>query len=95
MAKADLDLKDSVVPPLSPTTYSRFIDLKQRRIVNNRVTLQNWIDKQGFPAGVLIGNSRLYPDDEVEAWLKSRATAPKVNPTPKSKRAAADAGADV
>jgi len=61
----------------------RFPDLKERGIVNNRPTLQNWINKRGFPPGQLTGpNSRTWGEDEVEAWIASRPTAPKPTPTP-------------
>jgi hypothetical protein len=52
-----------------------------RGIVRNRVTLQNWIEKSGFPPGRMIGpNSRAWPEDEVIAWLASR---PSANVAPK------------
>jgi predicted DNA-binding transcriptional regulator AlpA len=55
------------------TRYIRFKDLQAAGVVNNRVTLSRWIQKHGFPAGVLIGpNTRAWPEQEVEAWLKSR-----------------------
>ena len=58
--------------------FLRYADLEALGIVNNRVTLSNWIREQGFPLGILAGpNSRLWPADEVEAWLASRPTAPK------------------
>lgn len=59
-------------------TYLRFDDLRKRGIVHNRVTLSNWIREHGFPPGMLVGpNSRIWPEDSVEAWLASRPTAPK------------------
>ncbi len=61
-------------------TYLRFDDLRQRRIVNNRVTLGNWIRDRGFPPGILAGpNSRLWPEDQVDEWLASRPTALKTD----------------
>ena len=57
-----------------PTKYLRYADLVERQIVNNRTTLQRWILKYGFPAGVLLGpNTRAWPADQVEAWLEARA----------------------
>ena len=57
------------------TKYLRYHDLVERQIVNNRTTLQRWILKYGFPAGVLLGpNTRAWPADQVEAWLEARAT---------------------
>ena len=55
--------------------YLRYGDLVERQIVSNRTTLQRWILKYGFPAGVLLGpNTRAWPADQVEAWLEARAT---------------------
>ena len=52
----------------------RFKDLQARRIVTNRVTLKNWIDKHDFPSGVKLGpNTRAWSEDEVEAWIQARA----------------------
>jgi hypothetical protein len=59
----------------------RFRDLKDRGIVNNRATLGNWIKDRGFPLGHLTGpNTRTWSEDEVERWLNSRPTAPKLIP---------------
>jgi hypothetical protein len=57
----------------------RFRDLKAGGIVNNRVTLKNWILKQGFPPGQLTGpNTRTWDEDtEINPWLASRPTASK------------------
>ena len=56
------------------TKYLRYHDLVERQIVNNRTTLQRWILKYGFPAGVLLGpNSRAWPAEQVDAWLEARA----------------------
>ena len=56
------------------TTYLRFDDLRDRRIVKNRTTLYRWIKERGFPAGILLGpNTRAWPEDEVDAWLEARA----------------------
>lgn len=60
------------------TKYLRFDDLREWGIVNNRVTLGNWIRDQGFPPGLLAGpNTRLWVESEVEEWLSNRPTAPK------------------
>jgi hypothetical protein len=60
----------------------RFRELKERGIVENRVTLGNWVKTLGFPAGQLTGpNSRTWGEDEVQAWLDRRPTAPKVTPS--------------
>jgi predicted DNA-binding transcriptional regulator AlpA len=56
----------------------RYSDLLALGVVNNRVTLQNWINKRGFPAGQLTGpNSRTWGEVEVQSWLDSRPTARK------------------
>ena len=55
--------------------YVRFADLKGRGIVSNHVTLKRWIEKEGFPPGILLGpNSRAWLESEIEAWLASRPT---------------------
>jgi predicted DNA-binding transcriptional regulator AlpA len=55
------------------TTYLRFNDLRERRIVNNRMTLSRWIKDQGFPPAVQLGpNSVAWPEDEIENWLAER-----------------------
>ena len=51
----------------------RYTDLQEAGIVNNRATLYRWIKDCGFPQGFLLGpNSRGWPENEVEDWLKSR-----------------------
>jgi predicted DNA-binding transcriptional regulator AlpA len=56
------------------TKFLRYPTLVARGIVRNRMTLKRWIDKQGFPPGFLMGpNTRVWPEDEVDAWLKARA----------------------
>ena len=64
------------MPPM--TRRLRFAELQAKGVVNNRVTLKNWIEKQGFPAGQLTGpNTRTWDEGEVLEWLKKRPTAPK------------------
>ena len=59
----------------------RYADLERGGIVNNRATLGNWIKDHGFPPGQLTGpNSRTWGEDEVQTWLDSRPTAPKLTP---------------
>jgi len=72
----------------------RYYDLEASGIVNNRVTLNNWIKKQGFPTGQLTGpNSRTWGEAEVEAWLKCRPSAMKSTPrSPGRKRKTSHAG---
>jgi len=65
----------------------RYVDLKRLGIVNNRPALRNWIRDRGFPAGQLTGpNSRTWAEDEVQAWIDSRPTAPKPAPIVKRRR---------
>jgi predicted DNA-binding transcriptional regulator AlpA len=65
----------------------RYRDLIALGIVNNRRTLLNWIRDRGFPPGQLTGpNSRTWGEDEVQAWLDSRPTAPKKGPVVKRRR---------
>jgi hypothetical protein len=59
----------------------RYSDLKPRGIVNNRMTLRNWILKYGFPPGQLTGpNTRTWGEDEVDQYVATRPTAPKPPP---------------
>jgi hypothetical protein len=59
-------------------SYLRFGDLVERGIVNNRVTLSNWIRELGFPKGLLIGpNTRVWLEEEVENWLAHRPAGKK------------------
>ena len=54
----------------------RFRDLKDRGIVSNHVTLGRWIANEGFPRGFLLGpNTRVWRENEIEAWINSRPTA--------------------
>ena len=56
------------------TRCLRFADLKERKIVNNRTTLSRWIKQHGFPPGRLLGpNTRVWTDDEIEAYIAARA----------------------
>jgi hypothetical protein len=66
----------------------RYADLLALGIVNNRVSLSNWIHGQGFPPGRLIGpNSRAWDESEVQRWLDSRpVTAKKPTPSVKGRR---------
>jgi predicted DNA-binding transcriptional regulator AlpA len=60
--------------------YLRFRDLKTRGIVRNRPTLKNWVSKYGFPRGRLIGNARLWSEQEVDEWIASRPSDTKPAP---------------
>jgi predicted DNA-binding transcriptional regulator AlpA len=51
----------------------KFKDLKERQIVNSRMTLARWMQSQGFPQPIHLGpNSRAWDEAEIEAWLKGR-----------------------
>jgi hypothetical protein len=78
--------KTGSIPPMGKRL--RFRDLKDRGIVNNRVTLKNWIEKLGFPPGQLTGpNTRTWDEDtEIKPWLASRPTEPKTIPQVEGKR---------
>ena len=55
------------------TPLIRYYDLKARKIVRNRQTLANWIRREGFPPGRVVGpNTRAWTEDEVAEWLDSR-----------------------
>jgi predicted DNA-binding transcriptional regulator AlpA len=53
--------------------FLRFSDLREMGVVRNWVTLGRWIEKEGFPPGLLLGpNTRVWPNDQVEAWIAGR-----------------------
>ncbi len=54
----------------------RFRDLKERGIVANRTSLNNWIRDKGFPPGRMIGpNTRVWTDAEISEYIASRPAA--------------------
>ena len=58
--------------------FLRYDDLVAMGLVNNRNTLKNWIRNYGFPPGKLVGpNSRRWCQSEVEAFIKTKLSAPK------------------
>jgi predicted DNA-binding transcriptional regulator AlpA len=57
--------------------YLRFKDLVALGIVNNWATLCNWIEKEGFPPGFKIGNTRLWLLSEILAWFETRRVIPE------------------
>lgn len=71
---------DGDEPPPVLGLYVRFADLVAANIVTNWPTLLRWQDKHGFPLGVLIGNTRCWLKDEVDAWIASQPTARKIPP---------------
>jgi predicted DNA-binding transcriptional regulator AlpA len=67
----------------------RYADLERLGIVRNRASLGNWIKQRGFPRGQLTGpNSRTWSEREIEDWLASRPTEPKLTPSTKPRKAA-------
>jgi hypothetical protein len=59
----------------------RFKDLRERGIINNWPMLKRRIERDGFPVGRMVGpNTRVWIEEEVEKWIKSRPTA---GPAPK------------
>jgi len=60
---------------LRPKRYLRFADLKRIGVVGNWVTLKRWIEKEGFPPGIKVGNTRLWLESEIDAWLASHSIA--------------------
>lgn len=51
----------------------RFRDLVALGILNNRVTLKNWIARYDFPRGQLLGpNTRVWSEDEIQDWVARR-----------------------
>ena len=60
-------------------TWLRFADLKRMKVVTNHVTLRRWQERDGFPAGVMLGpNTRAWRRSWVEEWLASRPTENKM-----------------
>lgn len=72
--------QDATTPRLLPR-FVRYRDLVAAGIVANWPTLLRLIAEDGFPPGVMLGrNTRAFPLDEIEAWLRSRPTARKILP---------------
>jgi predicted DNA-binding transcriptional regulator AlpA len=62
------------------TVFLRFRDLKARNICANHTTLLRWIAREGFPPGRLLGpNTRVWSEEEVNAWLASRPIGGRKN----------------
>lgn len=55
----------------------RYHDLKERQIVNNRVTLNDWVKKGIFPPGFQLGErTRAWTEESIDEWLASRKVGP-------------------
>jgi DNA-binding transcriptional regulator YiaG/predicted DNA-binding transcriptional regulator AlpA len=74
--------------------FLRFADLKAAGIANSWPMLRHRIERDGFPRGRLLGpNTRAWTEEEIDAWLASRPTAPKPG-LPRSRRPGHDARMD-
>ncbi len=51
----------------------RFPDLKARGIINNWPTLRRWIERENFPVGFRIQNTRFWTEQSINDWIASRA----------------------
>ena len=70
----------------------RFSDLKAQGILNNRVTLGHWIEREGFPLGRVLGaNTRVWDEAEVKAWLDKRPTKGPERTMPRRRKRGAHA----
>jgi predicted DNA-binding transcriptional regulator AlpA len=70
--------------------FLRFADLKAAGIVNSWPMLKRRIERDGFPLGRMLGpNTRVWSEEEVEAWIASRPTAKKPAPRRSRKKTAA------
>jgi hypothetical protein len=62
----------------------RYRDLEALGLFRNRQTLKNAVDNYGFPPGALTGeNCRTWGETDVQRWIASRQTKPKLTPNPK------------
>jgi predicted DNA-binding transcriptional regulator AlpA len=50
----------------------RYRDLEARGVVCNRTTLTNWMRDRGFPKPRAIGNTLLWDEAGVVAWLMAQ-----------------------
>jgi hypothetical protein len=76
-------------------TYLRFHDLKARGIINSWPMVTRRVERDGFPPGQKLGpNTRVWREDEVQAWLDSRPVVPRRG-RPRKGEAPAAEGVDV
>ena len=55
--------------------WLRFNDLKRLKLVTNHPTLKRWIEREGFPPGIMLGpNTRAWRRSWIEEWLACRPT---------------------
>src|SRR5262245_21492062 len=71
---------------MTTKTYVRFSDLKRMGVVGNWQTLKRWIERENFPAGIKVGNTRLWALSEINAWLESRRDSQQQNGDDKAGR---------
>ncbi len=68
--------------------YRRYSHLVECGLVANRATLRNLILKNGFPPGRLIGpNTRVWSDEELDAYVAGCPVGPKATPPSPRRRA--------
>jgi predicted DNA-binding transcriptional regulator AlpA len=57
--------------------YGRFKHLQEMGLVNNWPTLLRWIEKEGFPPPIRLGqNTTAFDLDAVDKWVASRVQTP-------------------
>jgi hypothetical protein len=58
--------------------WLRYSDLVKMGLFRSRMTLKRAIEEQGLsPGRLLMPNVRAWTEDEIQAWLDARPTAPK------------------
>jgi hypothetical protein len=63
--------------------FFRYAALKAAGLVNNWGQLKKLVEEENFPPGRLIGpNTRVWTEEEIQAWIASRPTARKAAPPP-------------
>ena len=60
--------KDGIEPHL------RFADLKRLGICPDWDTLQDWVERRGFPVGIKVSRKwRIWPSSSIQRWLDTQA----------------------
>jgi hypothetical protein len=60
--------KDGIEPHL------RFADLKRLGICPDWDTLQDWVERRGFPVGIKVSRKwRIWPSSSIQRWLDAQA----------------------
>jgi len=61
--------------------FLRFRDLQDAGIITSWPMLTRRMERDGFPPGRKLGpNTRVWSEDEIQAWLDGRPTARKAGP---------------